>query len=127
MSRAVCLSDSISKALSSCSAVCSTRSGQKVYRHLRRIQHKYLSNLWWFRCYCSYKIKVKMTNQECLKFVYHAPVVANLCFLVKASNILSVHTSSRLGLCSIVNWSRALKRKKEKNPNMKTFKYFLTT
>ena len=34
----------------------------------------------------------------------------NLCFLVKASNILSVHTSSKLGLWSIVKSSRALYR-----------------
>ena len=35
-------------------------------------------------------------------------LVASLCLRVKASKILSVQTSSRLGLCSIVNLSRAL-------------------
>ena len=35
-------------------------------------------------------------------------LVASLCWRVKASKILSVQTSSRLGLCSIVNLSRAL-------------------
>ena len=35
-------------------------------------------------------------------------LVASLCLRVKASKILSVQTSSRVGLCSIVNLSRAL-------------------